>query len=127
MSTRRYILKPSKKILKIHHDLTKRQRAFVVQIRTEKIGLNDFLYSQMVSGITDPGCECGEGRQTVDHILLQCQEFNELQVRKLGRLQAQGDLRKILNEHVPAIKAIKFMEQTQILGHYRNMGADRRS
>ena len=39
------------------------------QIRTEKIGLNAFLYDRSVSGIW-PACSCGCKRQTAKHVLL---------------------------------------------------------
>jgi hypothetical protein len=126
-STRKYTPEPTKRILRMHENLTKRQSAILVQMRTGKIGLNDFLFSRRVPGILRPECECGEGRQTVDHVLLRCRKHDELRNRKLGYLRGRGDLRKILNEHKPATKAIKFMEQTQILKHYGNTKADKQN
>ena len=39
----RYTPKPTKKVLRLHDGLSKRQSALLVQLRTEKIGLRDFL------------------------------------------------------------------------------------
>lgn len=44
-------------------------------MRTEKIGLRDFLWKRRVPEFDDPGCDCGEGRQTLDHILLRCRTY----------------------------------------------------
>jgi hypothetical protein len=42
----------------------------LIQMRTEKIGLRDHLWRRKVPEFDDPGCDCGEGRQTVNHVLL---------------------------------------------------------
>ncbi|KAH7109025.1 hypothetical protein EDB81DRAFT_673095 [Dactylonectria macrodidyma] len=53
------------KVLQPHKHFSKRHSAIYIQLRTEKIGMNDFLFKRRVPGITDPRCDCGEGRQTV--------------------------------------------------------------
>ena len=88
----------------------------LVQLRTEKIGLRDFLFSRNVPGIHDWNCVCREGRQTVQHLLLACRTFRDLRKEVFGRLPGRTDLRAILSKHKLATKAITFMEQTQILG-----------
>jgi hypothetical protein len=97
---------------------SKRQSSLLVQMRTEKIGFRDFLYQRGVLGITDPQCICGEGRQTVMHVLLRCRRFKDLRRQELSGIPGQGDLRAILNERKAAMKAINFIEQTQILRQF---------
>ena len=80
-------------------------------MRTEKIGLRDFLWKRRVPEVDDPGCDCGEGRQTVDHILLRCRTYNDIRRRVFGR-GGRIDLRAILNEPKLVTKAIRFKEQT---------------
>lgn len=61
-TTFRHTPAPSKKVLQLHDGLTKRQSAILVQMRTEKIGLRDFLFRRKVPDILDPMCDCQEGR-----------------------------------------------------------------
>jgi hypothetical protein len=44
-ATYRHTPTPTKKILRLHEGLTKRESALLVQLRTEKIGFNDFLFA----------------------------------------------------------------------------------
>jgi hypothetical protein len=88
-----------------------------VQLRTEKIGLRDFLFTRRVPGITSSRCQCGERRQTVAHVLLHCRKLRNLRNQVFGNLRGRHDLRTILNKPQLATKAIQFIEQAQILGH----------
>ena len=116
-ATFRHTPRPTKKVLQLHEDLSKRQSSMLTQLRTEKIGLQDFLFNRHAPDIADPRCVCGEGRQTVTHVLLRCRKFRILRRQVLGPVP--GSLRGILSERKTAAKAIKFMEQTQILGQFR--------
>ena len=69
-ATYRHTPVPTKKILQLHEGLSKRESALLVQLRTEKIGLKDFLFQRKMPDVPSPRCECGERRQTVAHILL---------------------------------------------------------
>ena len=124
-TTFKHTPQPSHKILRLHHGLKKWQSALLIQIRTEKIGLRDFLWKRRVPEVDDPGCDCGEGRQTVDHILLRCRKYNDVRRRVFGR-GGRIDLRAILNEPKLVTKAIRFMEQTRLLGQFRSCDAEQR-
>ena len=118
-TTFRHTPAPSKKVLQLHEGLTKRQSAILVQLRTEKIGLRDFLFRRKVPDILDPMCNCQEGRKTVRHILLTCRKLKNVRKQQLGHLPEGNDLRAIFSKRKVAIKAIKFIERTQILGQGR--------
>jgi hypothetical protein len=79
-------------------------------MRTEKIGLRDFLYQRGVPEIIDPHCVCGEGRQTVMHVLMRCRRFQDLRRQELSGIPGQNDLRVILNERKAATKAKQWGE-----------------
>jgi len=79
-------------------------------MRTEKIGLRDFLYQRGVPEIMDPHYVCGEGRQTVMHVLMRYRRFQDLRRQELSGIPGQNDLRAILNERKAVTKAINFME-----------------
>jgi hypothetical protein len=115
-ATYRHTPTPTKKVLQLHQGLTKRESALLVQLRTEKIGLNDFLFNQRVLDVTSSRCECGERRQTVTHILLCCRRYKDLWNRIFANLSGQHSLRTILSTPQLATKAIEYIEQTQILG-----------
>ncbi|OHE93878.1 zinc knuckle [Colletotrichum orchidophilum] len=107
--------KPIKKVLELHKGLSKRQSALLVQMRTGKIGLQDFLFNRRVPGTTSANCTCREGRQTVSHILLRCRRFRQLRRQEFETLPGRHNLRIILNKRKAAAKAIRFVEQTEIL------------
>ena len=116
---------PTHNILRIHHGLKKWQSAILIQMRTEKIGIKDFLWKMKVPGYDDPRCDCGEGRQTVGHILMRCRKYRNLRQREFSR-GGRIDLRAILNEPKLVTKAIRFMEQTHLLGQFRSCSTARR-
>lgn len=60
------------KTLKRHEGLSKAKSSLLVQIRTGAIGLRDFLFKQGVPEVPTPQCECGEGRETVEHLVMWC-------------------------------------------------------
>lgn len=118
-TTRRHTPIPTKKVLQLHQGRNKQESAMLVQMRTEKIGLRAFLFDRRVAGVSNPRCACGGRRQTVSHVLLSCPKLRDIRRKELGRFPGRDNLRAILNSHKLATKAIRFMEQTQILGHDR--------
>jgi ribonuclease HI len=123
----RHTPKPSRKVLDLHDGLIKKRSALLMQLRTEKIGFNDFLFGRRVPGITSNRCPCGSDRQTVAHVLLRCRRHRQLRDQELGRLRGRNNLRKLLNERNAAAKAIKFIELTQILGQFLDRDLNRQS
>ena len=115
----RYTAIPSKAVLRLHAGLSKRQSSLLVQLRTEKIGLRDFLFRRRVPDISNPWCACREGRQTVRHLLLTCKTHRNLRRQEFDGHSGSTDLRTILTKRKLAIKALRFMEQTMILGQNR--------
>ena len=55
----------------LHTGLSRAKSSILTQLRTEAIGLNDFLAARNVPNIT-PECECGWVRQTPKHIIVHC-------------------------------------------------------
>ncbi|TXB97085.1 hypothetical protein FocTR4_00012225 [Fusarium oxysporum f. sp. cubense] len=123
----RHTPKPSRKVLDLHDGLSKKHSALLTQLRTEKIGLKDFLYNRKVPGISSNRCPCGSDRQTVAHVLLRCRQHRQLRDQELGRLRGRNNLRKLLSERKAAAKAIKFIELTQILGQFQDRDLNRQS
>ena len=57
-----------------------------------------------------------EKESTVTHILLRCDMYKDLENKIFGPLTGRNDFRTILSKAELATKAIRYMEQTQILG-----------
>ena len=63
---------PDQSSLKLYSQLKKAESSVLFQARTGRIGLRRFLASVKVPGIESAECLCGKGRETVEHILLFC-------------------------------------------------------
>ena len=61
----------------------------------------------------------------MSHVLLRCRNYRDLR-RKVFGIRGRMDLRAILNESKSATKAIRFMEQTHLLGQFRRCGIAQR-
>ncbi|EAQ86784.1 hypothetical protein CHGG_08037 [Chaetomium globosum CBS 148.51] len=60
------------KTLRRHDGLSKAKSSLLIQIRTGAIGLRDFLFPRGVPEVLTPACECGEGRETAEHLVVWC-------------------------------------------------------
>lgn len=69
---------PRRGIVKLHLGLIKELSALVIQMRTGKIGVREFLFQRKVPGIRDGRCICRQGTQTVKHVLLECRLYNQM-------------------------------------------------
>jgi hypothetical protein len=85
-------------------------------MRTEKIGLNDFLFNRRAPEVISPRCVCGERRQTAARILLRYRIYKDLRDQVFRDLSGRHNLRAVLNKPQLATKAIEFIELTRILG-----------
>ena len=63
---------PTRKVLLLHKDLRKAESSLLVQIRTGRIGLAEFLYSRKVPGFPNGNCRCDGGLETPRHMALFC-------------------------------------------------------
>jgi hypothetical protein len=81
-------------VLQLHERLSKRESAPLVQLRTEKIGLNDFLLNRHVPTVTSP----------------RCNKYKDLRNRIFASLSGRHSLRTVLSTPQPATKAIEYME-----------------
>jgi hypothetical protein len=59
----------------IHHELCKKLSFIITQIRTEKIGLADFLHKQKISDFDFSLCEYKQVRETAEHVIRWCSKY----------------------------------------------------
>ena len=84
------------KALKRHEGLTKAQSSLLTQARTGDIGLRDFLFKIGVPETATPYCECGKGRETVEHLVVWCCEPPKPRTWEPREIRSHRDLQLIL-------------------------------
>ena len=62
----------TKQVLGLHKNLYKAESARLVQARTKRIGLAEFLFNRKVPGIATAKCRCSAGHETPRHMALFC-------------------------------------------------------
>ena len=107
---------PKSNMVKLHAGLSKELSSLLMQMRTGKIGLRQFLFERRVPGIEYGRCECRQINQTVKHVLLNCRRYNKErrgfwteQSRKAQEGGRSLDIERILIEAPSAKKASIFM------------------
>lgn len=80
-----------KDTLKLYSDQPKHQATALFLLRTEVIGLNAWLASIRVPGIS-PECECGWRAQTVKHVLTMCPLCSNARAELAQRLGSEVDI-----------------------------------
>ena len=119
----------SKNVLHLYDKSPKWVSSLMVQMRTGKIGLKKFLYERNVPGIEDTECACGEGEETVRHVLTECSQFAEMR-RTFWADEVKNarynwiDLCTILSTPVYLKKAAGFMQKTGLIGQSRGLDWD---
>ncbi|KAL2123800.1 hypothetical protein VTJ04DRAFT_165 [Mycothermus thermophilus] len=56
-----------------HQGLTKAQSSLLTQARAGAVGLRGYLFRAKVPGVNTPHCACGQGEETVEHLVVWCQ------------------------------------------------------
>ncbi|KNG79995.1 putative reverse transcriptase [Aspergillus nomiae NRRL 13137] len=112
---------PNKRVLDLYKGLSKPHASIIIQMRTQRNGLQHFLFKIKVSDSDQ--CHCGQGSQTSRHILLQCPLFIEPRKAMLDRLDP-GIRRKMdyngIMSHPQAMRYVaEFMHQTGLLSQFR--------
>ena len=59
----------------IQQNLSRAQSSIAMQIRSEHIGLNSYLYRRKVPGVDSPKCQCGYPSQNVRHMIMTCPQW----------------------------------------------------
>ena len=60
----------------LHRNLTRAQSSLAMQIRSEHMGLNSYLYRRKVPGVYSPSCPCGYQSQNPKHMIMSCPRWS---------------------------------------------------
>jgi len=96
---------------RVHARLNKAQSTIATLLRTEHIGLADYLCRQKVPDYPSPMCECGFERQTPKHIVLFCPRFERNRDKIIGEAGTPDFRRLIANERGFRAMTMWFLQQ----------------
>jgi hypothetical protein len=83
----------------LHAGRAKAHSALLTQVRTGKIGFNEFLHERRVPGFDTKRCACGHAAaMSVRHVLLSCPRWVDEREEELGELTR--DLREVLGTRI---------------------------
>ncbi|EAQ87036.1 predicted protein [Chaetomium globosum CBS 148.51] len=84
------------KALTGHEGLTKAQSSLLSQARIGDIGLRDYLFRVKVPEVRTPYCECGRGRETVEHLVVWCPDPPSQRPWDGREIRSHRDLQTVL-------------------------------
>ena len=106
-----------KRPIKLYEDLPKHEATALFLLRTEVLGLNNWLASINVPDFT-PACPCGWIRQTVRHILLFCPLYEQGRA-EIVRKAASTDMTTILSKPGSGAAAARWLTRSGALPQFR--------
>jgi ribonuclease HI len=118
--TRRLIKEPSKKTMRYWGGLRKATSSILIQLRTERIALNHYLWR--INRQITPGCPCGLGGQTTRHILMGCPlhaTHRQKMWEKIRGIRRTTEINELLSSKEAAIAVAQFMIDTGVLDQFR--------
>ena len=101
---------------KLYNEIVNRSTAATIaQLRTGHCGLNHYLHRFGITG--SPYCECGYGKETVEHYLLECRNYKE-QRKRLREEVGTGKMKVgiLLGDPTKIKHTMTFIKETGRLG-----------
>ena len=100
----------------LYNEIANRNEAAVIaQLRTGHCGLNRYLHRFKLRN--SPYCQCGYGKETVEHYLLECRNYRE-QRKKLREKVGNGKMRmeRLLGDPKTIKHTVEYIKETERLG-----------
>lgn len=107
----------SAKRLRMHRNLSKPEGSLAVQMRSERIGLADYLFIRRIPTFASPACVCGWARQTLKHILFNCPRFSADR-SAMCRDGGSTDYRSLLSSEKGLRAVTRWFMKTSLLNQF---------
>jgi hypothetical protein len=114
----RIIKKLTKNVLKKFKKMTRFESAVIVQTRTDKIELRDYLHKIKTTEFSR--CSCEVRRQTMHHTLLKCSKFDDLR-KKMWTNKRETNLLTLLDIFDLIVKISKYLLATNELLQFKHL------
>lgn len=118
--TRRLFNVPTKKALRYWGGLRKATASILIQLRTQRVALNHYLWR--INLRDSPLCLCDLGGQTVRHIIMDCPQFvsqRDSMFEKIRGVKRAAGFDMIMSEKGAAVAIAQFILETGILEQFR--------
>jgi hypothetical protein len=114
----RIIKKLIKNVFKKFKRMTRFESSVIVQTRTDKIELKDYLHK--IEAIESSKCSCEARKQTMHHTLLKCSKFDDLR-KRMWTNKRETNLIILLNTFELIVKVFKYLLATNELLQFRHL------
>ena len=108
-------------ILDLHDGLRKAESTMIIQLRTGYTGLAAVLRTLNVPGFDTGQCKCGQGKETVRHVLAHC-SLEESRRHELRNEDGFIDVTNLLSTEKGAAKAARWMISSGRLSQFALAG-----